>query len=110
RSTISDRDESGPQRHQRFDRGPERLLHLRRLGREEFERDRGVARQIGEQRGIQCPPRLLKLTQRQTHAANSFLASDPARRPSQNFTVSAPPLNSRTVSRSSPALSNQPRI
>ena len=49
---VGDRDEARLQRLEGLDRLPQRLLHLLRLRREEFEADLDVAARFGEQRQV----------------------------------------------------------
>ena len=111
---IGDRDEARIEGAEHFYRRPQRLVHLVGLGREEFEADADVTRQVCEHRaggGAAC---FGNLRNGVGHAAaflkvGSVLASL-RRRPSQILTVSSPPVSASLVSSSSPAEANQPRI
>src|SRR5204862_477404 len=84
----------------RLDRLPQRLLHLLRLRRKEFEAHVDVARHVREQRRRQ---RVYD-----SHAAFTPCFSSPVLRPSHNFTVSSPPSSVSTFTGASPCASNQP--
>src|SRR6478672_7878110 len=99
---VGDRNEARAERLESLDRLPQRLLHLLRLRREEFEADLDVAARFGEERKVTVEPF------EGVHAA--LRCGSAALTPRHNVTVSSPPFKCWTWSTSSPAAANQPAI